>query len=94
MTINSLGDSLIGTTSGTTILSSYADPIFIKAQEVGDSIEFLYKQQSRMFYPYTGETPTRVFKIVYSCKEGKWHKSEPIYGIIIPASEETYEFNT
>jgi hypothetical protein len=91
---NSLSISATGTTSATIQLNIWEDPIFIKAQEVGDSIEILYKQQSRITYNYTGEIPSRVFKIVYSCKKGKWHKSEPVYGIIIPASEEIYEFNT
>ena len=35
----------------------------------------------------------RVFKIVYSCKDGKWNKSEPNYGKIIPATDEDYDFD-
>jgi hypothetical protein len=34
----------------------------------------------------------RVFKIVYSCVDGKWNKSEKIYGKIIPSQKEYYEF--
>jgi hypothetical protein len=34
----------------------------------------------------------RVYKIIYSIEEGKWKRSEPIYGKIIPATEESYEF--
>jgi len=34
----------------------------------------------------------RVFKIVYSCVNGKWNKSDRIYGNIISAQDEGYEF--
>jgi hypothetical protein len=39
--------------------------------------------------PYHDE---RAVKIVYSCVDGKWNKSEPIYGKIIPAQDEYFEF--
>ena len=51
-----------------------------------DSIELIYKET-----PYAGPRPS-VFKIVYSCKDGKWHQSEKIYGQIIPAAKEKYKF--
>lgn len=59
-------------------------PVFIRAQEVGESVEFIYKQ--------VGPIITEVFKIVYSCVDGKWNKSAPIYGEIIPPQGETYLF--
>lgn len=31
-------------------------------------------------------------KIIYSCIDGKWNKSEPIYGKIIPTQDEYFEF--
>ena len=73
----------------------WGTPIFIEAKEVGESIEFLYRQISNcVTLQYPSPPPSeRVFKIVYSCKKGKWHKSEPIYGKIIPAQEEYYEFD-
>ena len=83
-------------TSTTSISSDYmwTAPQFIKMIDTGNSIEAIYKQQSLItngliFNTYNSE---RVFKIVYSCIDGKWNKSEPIYGEIIPASEEEYLF--
>jgi hypothetical protein len=66
----------------------------IEVREVGESIEMIYKQTSSLYrtvglHPYYDE---RLFKIVYSCVDGKWNKSEPIYGKIIPAQDESYEF--
>ena len=75
-------------------ICKWSDPLLIKTQEVGESIELIYKQHST--YSRTGGiapyNDTRVFKIVYSCVNGKWNKSEPIFGEIIPAHEEYYEF--
>lgn len=63
--------------------------------EVGETIEMIYKQTSQ--FSRTGGLPPysddRVFKIIYSCKDGKWNKSEPIYGKIIPSQDEYFEFN-
>lgn len=72
----------------------WSEPVFIKAVECFESIEFLYKQTSMITYAiYPAPPPEeRVFKIVFSCIDGKWNKSDPIYGKIIPAIEEDYEF--
>lgn len=81
--------------SETGTINIWGAPIFIEAKEVGKTIEFIYKQISTILtlqYP-SPQPKERVFKIVYSCKKGKWHKSEPIYGKIIPAQEEYYEFD-
>lgn len=86
---------LPGSHTGTiTTSSNWESPIFIEAGEVGESIEFIYRQISNMTlgtYPHR-PPEERVFKIVYSCKDGKWHKSEPIFGKIVPAQSEYYEF--
>jgi hypothetical protein len=34
----------------------------------------------------------RVFKIVFSCIDGKWNKSERIYGKVVAAKLESYSF--
>lgn len=72
----------------------WSDPEAIDFKEVGESIEIIYKEKSNMrFFVNFNErikNNERVFKIVFSCKDGKWHKSERIYGNIIPASDETY----
>lgn len=74
-------------------INTYGEPIFIKAQEIGETIEFIYKQILTSSYTiYTSSPEEKVFKIVFSCKNGKWNKSEPIYGTIIPAAEEDYYF--
>lgn len=70
----------------------WSNPTLIKAIEVGETIEFIYKQTSNVQYGYLSPKE-RVFKVVYSCKDGKWNKSEPIYGEIIPATEEHYDFD-
>ena len=86
---------MLGCSSGTSASFNTCNyPVFIEAREVGETIEFLYEQTSMVTLTiYPSPPPAkRVFKIVYSCKDGKWHKSEPIYGKIIPASDEYYEF--
>ena len=78
---------LIGSSSSTE-LSGWLDPEIINFIELEDSIEFVYKQKS--IYSYLNKE--RVFKIIFSCKKGKWNKSEPIYGTLIPATKEGYSF--
>lgn len=56
-----------------------------------DCIELIYKQMSNYSNNW-GELPIIVFKIIYSCKDGKWDVSERIYGKIIKATKESYEF--
>ena len=82
------------TTSGTTEGTLWTSPEFIKARDTGNSIELIYKQQLMIsnLGQFSTQKSERVFKIVYSCVDGKWNKSEPVYGIIIPASAEYYEF--
>lgn len=97
ITTNVASGSITTTTfqSETGTIKLWGAPIFIEAKEVGKTIEFIYKQISNIaFTLYPSPPPEeRVFKIVYSCKKGKWHKSEPIYGKIKPAQEEYYEFD-
>jgi hypothetical protein len=82
------------TITGTTGINNWNYPERIEVREVGESIEMVYKQTSS--FSRTGGLPpyhdTRLFKIVYSCVDGKWNKSEPIYGKIIPTQDEYYEF--
>ena len=73
----------------------FNEPIRIEVNEYSDRIEMIYKETSRtqlaIYPPIAPEE--RVFKIVFSCVDGFWNKSERIYGTIIRASSETYEFN-
>ena len=65
----------------------------ISAEEVGDTIEMVWKERL-MYWSSTSNLSnnSRIYKIIYSCKDGKWNKSDRIYGKIIPAKDETYEF--
>lgn len=89
------GDIFCG--SGTTGSSLWHTPELIKVQvnDLHGYIEMIYKQTSMIslsVYP-PRQPEERVFKIVYSCVKGKWNKSEPIFGKIIPAQNEYYEFD-
>lgn len=81
-------------TSTSATISQWNPPQFVSANEVGETIEMIYKQTS--MFSRTGGLPPyhdeRAVKIIYSCVDGKWNKSEPIYGKIIPAQEECFEF--
>ena len=85
----------MNTGTSTTNFNQWNEPTFIRVEEVGETIEFIYKQTSMISYTVYPQRPPeeRVFKIVYSCKDGKWNKSEPIYGTIIPATDEDYDFD-
>jgi len=91
-----MNSTSIGTTStGTcTTLEMWNPMIFREANEVGKTIEMIYTQTSK--YSRTGGLPPyhdeRAIKILYSCIDGKWNKSDPIYGNIIPARGEYFKF--
>lgn len=59
-----------------------------------DSIEFIYKETSAVIYTSFPPPPpkVRVFKIIFSCVDGKWNKSERIYGEFVAAQDERYVF--
>jgi hypothetical protein len=63
-------------------------PTRIDVIEKTDSIEIIYKETS--LFGGEWKRVERVFKIVFSCVDGKWNKSERIYGQIVPAQPETY----
>jgi len=76
-------------------ISPWGTSVIIKVEEIGESIEITYKQklmQPEYRVGIENVEYVRVYKIIYSCKNGKWNKSEPIFGHIIPASEEYYIF--
>lgn len=75
-------------TSYTVTVSLY-DSILIDTIVKENFIELVYKEVS-----IWNGLDNRVYKIVYSCLDGKWHKSDRIYGEIIPKQviEETYKF--
>jgi|GEM_PF-1604150 len=89
------GDGTInwGTSTGTSYLNLYNQPVLKETREIGETIEMIYEEESMATYTLgSWVNPRQVFKIIFSCKDGKWHKSERIYGKIIPAQSEYYEF--
>jgi hypothetical protein len=93
--ISAVQPNYIDYTSITSSASFWGYPEQLEVNEVGESIEIIYKETSNVYR--TGGLPpyndSRIFKIVYSCVDGKWNKSEPIYGKIVPAQEEYYDFD-
>jgi hypothetical protein len=91
--------TITGVSTGTSTvtigtIAMWSPMIFKEANEVGETIEMIYTQTSQYYrtggtWPYNDE---RVIKIVYSCIDGKWNKSDPIYGNIIPARGEYFKF--
>jgi len=85
----------LGTTSTTyQIFPNYNMEKMISFDEFEDRIEVIYTERSDIIYTtYPPIYPERrVYKIIYSCIDGKWNKSDKIYGEIIPAQKESYEF--
>ncbi len=81
--------------SGTTCdFNPWSAPTRMGVIEYADKIEMIYKETSMITqtYPFGGQDE-RVFKIVFSCVDGKWNKSERIYGDIQGAREEHYTFD-
>lgn len=72
----------------------WSHPERVSVQEYEDRIEMVYKVTSMVTYTIYPSPPpvVKVFKIVFSCVDGKWNRSEPIYGKIIVAQDEQYEF--
>lgn len=97
--ITSSGATGIGTSSGTvipgvsttTVFDGWQTPELIDTIVNNDSIELVYKQHSSISYNFGGIL-SRVYKIIYSCQDGKWHISKQIFGDIISATEESYQF--
>ena len=76
--------------SSITNINPWGEPERVDVIEHSDSIEMIFKERSIM---WCGNYPSeRVFKVIFSCMDGKWHKSERIYGEIEPATEESYSF--
>ncbi len=86
-----------GSTSTSTISTSsdnlWSLPVRVAVNEFHDRIEFIYKQTYMLSTGMRWQPASeRVYKIVFSCVDGKWHKSEIIFGEIVPATEEQYTF--
>ncbi len=87
--------NVYSTSTSTAGINTWSFPIRMDIIENNDSIEMIYKETSTMqlaIYPPISPQE-RIFKIIFSCVDGKWNKSERIYGEIIPSSEESYRFD-
>lgn len=84
----------LNSTGTTANINHWSNPERVDVIENYNSIEFIYKETSMVSYTSLPAPPpqVRVFKIVFSCVDGKWNKSERIYGEIIPAENEHYVF--
>jgi hypothetical protein len=87
-----LHDGVSGTSYNTS--NSWGFPERVDVIEKGDCIEFIYKETSMITLTvYPSPPPAeRVFKVVFSCVDGKWNKSDRIYGEIVEQSDEYYNF--
>ena len=98
-TTNTLANTNVdahGTLNGTlTNINTWHPAQIVSVNECAESVEMIYKETSMItnLGIYLSSSPEeRVFKIVYSCINGKWNKSDRIYGNIIPAQDEEYQF--
>lgn len=66
-------------------------PKIVHTEVWHDQIEVFYRQTS-IVSSGGDPLPDRVYKIVYSCKDGKFHASDPIEGAVAPAQGERYLF--
>jgi hypothetical protein len=94
-TVNSVNYLDTGCTGTTVCFEPWSNPYLIDTIVLEKSIELVYRQDAQFSYAtlgYEPQTDIKIFKIIYSCKKGKWHKSKPIKGSYISAEDETYEF--
>ena len=82
---------------GTTSASSdgYGYPYIIDTIVTNKSIEIVYRRDANFTYSIGGPTSMpypQIYKIIYSVKKGKWHVSDKIPGLFVPASGEGYSF--
>jgi hypothetical protein len=85
--------SMYVSTSTISTAGSFIDlwslPEQLEMVEYPDRLEIIYKEKQLSYYSHsiTGVQQSgqeRVFKIVYSCVNGQFHKSEKIYVTIVP----------
>jgi len=88
-----VGMTQVSGTSSTTAGFMWSAPTRLQVNERIDSIEMIYEETSLMTLTIYPSPPPekRYFKIVFSCVDGKWNKSEKIYGKKIE-HQEYFEF--
>lgn len=73
----------------------YGLPELICADDYHNRIELTYIEKATVTFtafPQPSDYEKRVFKVIYRCIDGQLSKSERIYGKVIPARTESYEF--
>lgn len=75
--------------SNTAGISQWDYPERLEVVELPNSIEMIYEETSNVVLAVYPPRPPekRYFKIVFSCVDGKWNKSERIYGKKIERQE-------
>lgn len=84
-------------TDGDSTTANYSEwgvPFLIDTIVNQDSIELVYRQDPNFTYTtlYGVQPEPEIFKVIYSCQKGKWHKSDKIEGEYVSASDESYSF--
>ena len=77
-TNGSISGAIYTGTGATTAGYMWSAPTRLEVNELIDSIEMIYEETSLITNALAPEK--RYFKIVFSCVDGKWNKSERIYG--------------
>ena len=70
---------------------SWNEPERVSVTEFLDRIEMVFTETSAVSIS-TAAPERRVFKVIFSCVDGKWNKSSRIYGTIQEAVGEKYTF--
>ena len=74
-----------------TMFHSWNEPERVSVTEFLDRIEMVFTETSAASIS-TAAPERRVFKVIFSCVDGKWNKSSRIYGTIQKAVGEKYTF--
>lgn len=92
--INQTSTSISADAYHTHDFNMWSSARLININESVDKIELVYEQFSLVHMSdYNNlNIPKRVYKVIISVKDGKLHKSEPIFAEIIPAQKETYKW--
>ena len=72
---------------------AYSTPVLIDILEGIESLTLVYKQYPNFTTTVGSFNDPRIYKVVYSIVDGKWHKSEQIEGTYLAAVDEAYSFD-
>ena len=81
--------------TGTVNTDGFGYPCLIDTIVKQDSIELVYRRDPLFSYTvseHVAQPDPKIFKVIYSCKNKKWHQSERIEGSFVGVKDETYQF--